>query len=67
MEDSALEAEDVLIQRFSVGSNSLKKFQTLWLAYCCLFLHATNSLYRSIVQVNTNMLEVSVCFCNPLN
>ena len=59
------------VGRFSVGSASLKKLQTSWLAKRCLvlLLNQPASLYDSTVYVHTryNIHMVSVCFLNLLN
>ena len=56
---------------FSVGSASLKKFQTSWLAKRCLVLpiRRPTSLNSNTVYVHTrsNVHAVVVCFRNPLN
>ena len=54
---------------FCVGSASLKKFQTSWLAKCFLALlfRQPISFCRSTVYVHTSMHAVSVCFHNPLS
>ena len=65
-----LGGREFLVGRFSVGSASLKKFPTSWLAKRCLVLlfRRPASLYRSTVYVNkrSNMHAVSVSFRNPL-